>query len=497
MSRSLLFKPGGGSTLSGLTANRIVTALDATHVETPASVVTDQGFLFTGYFEVRNPIIEDTTDPTKTFVFRQELQATATALQLWTGAQTADRELYVPVLVGNDTLLTRGTDAALTGVVSVRDSFKILGSGDATKTLRFELDAQTAGADLTIDSGAQTVDRTLTVPVLTGNRTLALIDQAQTFSAAMTFSSTLTVVDGNLEITGSSDATKKLKFEVDALTAAKTLTLATGAQTLDRTLTVPVLSGNDTLMALGVAQAVTGALTVRDSFLILGSADQTKTLRFECDAQTANADLVIDTGAQIVDRTLTVPVLTGNRTLALLDQAQSFSGIQTFSDTTDSTSTSTGGLLALGGIASAKTINALKFGVNGSFTPTLVGTGGGTAHTYVIQSGLYIKVGKRVDFSVNLALSAKDATMTGPVSIAGLPFANSAGGQLSFSSVLIAYMSGLSLTANYYQVSGYITTSDTKIQLLEHGNNLQQGVPPANVGAAMQVLFSGFYYTDS
>ncbi len=52
------------------------------------------------------------------------------------------------------------------------------------------MDAQSANADLTIDTGAQTVDRTLAVPVLTGNRTLAVIDQAQTFTAAQTISAT-------------------------------------------------------------------------------------------------------------------------------------------------------------------------------------------------------------------------------------------------------------------------------------------------------------------
>jgi hypothetical protein len=78
---------------------------------------------------------------------------------------------------------------AFTSTVSVVDgNMSIVGSGDPTKTLKFEVDAQSANADLTIDTGAQTVDRTLSIPVLTGNRTLALIDQAQTFTAAQTIS---------------------------------------------------------------------------------------------------------------------------------------------------------------------------------------------------------------------------------------------------------------------------------------------------------------------
>ena len=76
---------------------------------------------------------------------------------------------------------------SLTTLTVVDSGFTIVGSSDATKTLKFEVDAQSAGADLTIDTGAQTTDRTLTVPVLAGNRTLALIDQAQTFAPVQTF----------------------------------------------------------------------------------------------------------------------------------------------------------------------------------------------------------------------------------------------------------------------------------------------------------------------
>ncbi len=51
-----------------------------------------------------------------------------------------------------------------------------------------------------------------------------------------------TAVDGTFRIVGSGDATKKFGVEVDSLTTGKTLTLDTGAQTVDRTITVPVLN---------------------------------------------------------------------------------------------------------------------------------------------------------------------------------------------------------------------------------------------------------------
>lgn len=82
---------------------------------------------------------------------------------------------------------------SLTSLTVVDSGFAIVGSSDATKTIKFEVDAQTTGDDLTINSGAQTDDRTVSFPVLTGNRTLAVIDQAQTFTAAQTVSTQLGV----------------------------------------------------------------------------------------------------------------------------------------------------------------------------------------------------------------------------------------------------------------------------------------------------------------
>lgn len=82
---------------------------------------------------------------------------------------------------------------AASGLTLRDDRFTITGSADATKTFRVECDAATTGTQLTLAVGAQTASRQLSVPVLSGDRTLAVIDQAQTFSAGQTFSSTVTI----------------------------------------------------------------------------------------------------------------------------------------------------------------------------------------------------------------------------------------------------------------------------------------------------------------
>lgn len=48
----------------------------------------------------------------------------------------------------------------------------IIGNVDATKKLTFQVDNQTTATDLTLNTGAQTDNVTLTVPTLTGPATL-------------------------------------------------------------------------------------------------------------------------------------------------------------------------------------------------------------------------------------------------------------------------------------------------------------------------------------
>ncbi len=95
--------------------------------------------------------------------------------------------------------------------------------------------------------------------------------------AARLLAVALTVTDANFRIVGSGDATKKLAFEVDAQTTGKVLTLDTGAQTVDRTLSIPVLGGSDTIMTLATAQTVTGAKTLSAVTTVSNATTSTST----------------------------------------------------------------------------------------------------------------------------------------------------------------------------------------------------------------------------
>lgn len=86
-------------------------------------------------------------------------------------------------------LATYGLIASPTIVATtaVDSTFRVLGSGDATKKMAFEVDAQGSGFVTTIDTGAQTASYSATLPVMTAARTFAMLEQIQTFTATQTF----------------------------------------------------------------------------------------------------------------------------------------------------------------------------------------------------------------------------------------------------------------------------------------------------------------------
>ncbi len=67
-------------------------------------------------------------------------------------------------------------------------------------------------------------------------------------------------IDTILSIIDDADSTKTLKFQVGTQATGSTLTMDVGAQTASRTLLVPVLTGSDTLAALGIDNTFTGNL---------------------------------------------------------------------------------------------------------------------------------------------------------------------------------------------------------------------------------------------
>jgi hypothetical protein len=94
----------------------------------------------------------------------------------------------------------------------------------------------------------------------------------------------------------------------------------------------------------------------------------------------------------------------------------------------------------------------------GTFTPTIVGTGGAGVGTYTTQVGQYTKVGRQVTVQIALGWSAH--TATGDMFIEGLPFTCS-----SVRSAISASSYDMTLAALNY-LGGRVTASGTSIELL-------------------------------
>ncbi len=85
-------------------------------------------------------------------------------------------------------------------------------------------------------------------------------------------------------------------------------------------------------------------------------------------------------------------------------------------------STSTAGQILFPATQNASAdANTLDDYEEGTFTPTITFGGGATGVTYTTQSGSYTKIGRQVQFTLTLTLSAKGSS-TGSAVIGGLPF---------------------------------------------------------------------------
>jgi hypothetical protein len=129
---------------------------------------------------------------------------------------------------GVDVVTTTGTQSLTNKTISVADgSFSVIGSSDSSKIMKFEVDGFTTATT-----------RTVTVP----NATFTMVGDTVTQSLT---NKTIDITDGLLTILGSSDATKKVNFEVDGLTTSTT-----------RVLTVP--DANTTIGSSPTRNAQTG-----------------------------------------------------------------------------------------------------------------------------------------------------------------------------------------------------------------------------------------------
>lgn len=138
--------------------------------------------------------------------------------------------------------------------------------------------------------------------------------------------------------------------------------------------------------------------------------------------------------------------------------------------TADTTPTLTGLLTVNGQIAFPSTQNAssdantLDDYEEGTFTPTVVGTGTAGAGTYTTQQGRYTKIGRQVFFEISLAWTAHTGTTN--MNISGLPFTAAA----THNTIVSSGYSAITFTGT--NVSARVLASSTTVQPIQFSSGV-------------------------
>lgn len=200
---------------------------------------------------------------------------------------TADRTVTLPLLTGNDEFTFNAHEQTLTNKTLTAP--KIVTTGYIAD----------AGGDEYLKFVEATNPVTY-VQITSGNTTVA--PKVQGAGETNTDLHLLGTGTGNVYISDGTDPTKDITFELNGATTAKTMTIVS-SQTADRSLTLP--DATDTL----VGKATTDVLT--NKTLTLPQINDT----------TADHQYVFAVNELAADRTVTLPLLTGNDEFVFKDHA--------------------------------------------------------------------------------------------------------------------------------------------------------------------------------
>jgi hypothetical protein len=115
------------------------------------------------------------------------------------------------------------------------------------------------------------------------------------------------------------------------------------------------------------------------------------------------------------------------------------------------------------GVNDAGTVYQMLQYTEGTFTPTLIGSGGGGSFTYTFQKGNYIRVGNRIDIWIDVQINTFTSAPSGNLQIGGLPFTQSASGSetafaIGFTTSGLSTVTRCAVIASGVVVSCYTST---------------------------------------
>lgn len=137
------------------------------------------------------------------------------------------------------------------------------------------------------------------------------------------------------------------------------------------------------------------------------------------------------------------------------------------------------------------------FYASGSWTPTLKGTTIAGTFTYTNQNGTYTRIGNLVVALGRVSISAITVAPTGNLRIAGLPITPDTLSAGKAGTTHINDWNGVTFTAGYTYMGGWVVNATTEIALTESGSNVADiFLPAANlilVGGNSEFNFTATY----
>jgi hypothetical protein len=136
--------------------------------------------------------------------------------------------------------------------------------------------------------------------------------------------------------------------------------------------------------------------------------------------------------------------------------------------------------------------NVLDDYEEGSFTPTIISSGGGTP-TYTTQVGRYIKIGRLVVGSGRVTLATKGTLAAGDVLIDDLPFTSDATADV-FGALVIPYVQSLATSVS--AIGGHVNTGGATASLTflaAAGATASANVQVSDIAATFEIIFTFQY----
>ncbi len=131
--------------------------------------------------------------------------------------------------------------------------------------------------------------------------------------------------------------------------------------------------------------------------------------------------------------------------------------------------------------------------VEGSWTPTLIGSSTAGAQTYTVQVGRYVRIGNSVNVHARVTISAKDGAIAGNALVGGLPFTSRNVTNL-FPSCSFGQIQNVTLSAGYFQFLAFVINNTTTIAMTQtRDNNTSLQIPVASLGATTDIIISCNY----